>query len=161
MGQPRALETIIPGGIAIGILDMLFAFIYYGAILGAPWLRIFQNVAGGVLGRATAINGGVKTFVLGLALHFVVATCIAAVFYLLCRIVPALVRYPFVVGPIYGMAAFLGMNYVVIPLSALGRFPGPITRAFWIAMVGHMILVGPPVALLAWRSARAHRGDAS
>lgn len=157
LGKPRALETIIPGGIAVGILDMLFAFIYYGWILGGRPLRIFQSVAAGVLGRQTAIDGGVKTFVLGLALHFVVATCITAVFYFASLWLPVLLRFAWISGPLYGIVAFLGMNYVVVPLSAIGRFPGPVSRVFFVGMIGHMVLVGLPIALLARRSARAHR----
>jgi hypothetical protein len=157
LGKPRPWETIIPGGIVVGILDMLFAFTYYGWYLGAKPLRIFQSVAGGVLGRPVAIDGGVRTFALGLALHFVVATCITTVFYFASLWLPVLLRYPWVSGPLYGIVAFLGMNYVVVPLSAIRRFPGPITRVFWVGMIGHMVLVGLPIALLARRSARAHR----
>lgn len=156
-GKPRALETIVLGGIVVGILDMLFAFTYYGWYLGGKSLRIFQNVAAGILGRESAIGGGVKTFALGLALHFVVATSIAAVFYLVSRLLPQLLRYPYIVGPIYGIAAFLGMNYVIIPLSAIRRFPGSIGRVFIVGLIGHMVFVGLPVALIASSSARAHR----
>lgn len=159
LGMPSALETIIPGGIVVGILDMLFAFSYYGWYLGGKPLRIFQNVAAGILGRESAVGGGVKTFALGLALHFVVATSIAAVFYLLSRLLPQLLRYPYIVGPIYGIAAFLGMNYVIIPLSAIRRFPGSIGRIFIVGLVGHMVFVGLPLALIASRSVRAHRGS--
>src|SRR3982751_966851 len=81
-GRPRAFDTILYGGLVVGILDGLFALIFYGLILGAPTLRIFQSVAAGLLGRPAAIEGGVRTFLLGLLLHFIVATCIAAVYYL-------------------------------------------------------------------------------
>ena len=40
--RPRAFDTIVYGGLVVGILDMLFAFTFYGLILGAPPLRIFQ-----------------------------------------------------------------------------------------------------------------------
>ena len=52
--KPRAFNTIVYGGIVVGILDMLFAFTFYGLILGAPPLRIFQSVAAGLLGRTAA-----------------------------------------------------------------------------------------------------------
>lgn len=50
LGKPRA-DVILCGGSVVGILDMLFAFTFYGLFLGVPYLRIFQTVAGGVLGR--------------------------------------------------------------------------------------------------------------
>src|SRR5258705_2203658 len=94
--RPRAVHTILYGGLVVGILDMLFAFTFYGLILGAPPLRIFQSVASGLLGRTAAYEGGVKTFVLGILLHFVVASCIATVYYLASRAFPVLIRHPIV-----------------------------------------------------------------
>src|SRR6185503_1619071 len=120
-GRPRALETIIPGGLAIGIFDLLFAFTFYWLILGAQPLRIFQSVAAGVLGRPRAIEGGVRTFLLGILLHFCVATCIASVYYLATLILPVLIRHPVVSGLTYGVIAYFGMKYIVVPLSAIGQ----------------------------------------
>ena len=154
-GRPRAFETIAYGGLVVGILDMLFAFTFYGLIRGAPTLRIFQSVAAGLLGRTAAYEGGVKTFALGILLHFVVATCIATVYYLATRILPVLIRHAVMSGLIYGMIAYLGMNYLVIPLSAIRRSPGPINPPIFLTeIIGHALLVGLPIALLARRSAK-------
>jgi uncharacterized membrane protein YagU involved in acid resistance len=153
--QPRAFDTILYGGLVVGILDMLFAFTFYGLILGVPPLRIFQSVAAGLLGRGTAYAGGVKTFVLGILLHFVVASCIATVYYLACRVLPVLTQHPVVIGLLYGIIAYLVMNYLVIPLSAIRRSPGPINPPIFLTeIIGHAFLVGLPLALLAHRSAR-------
>lgn len=157
LGRPRAFDTILYGGLVVGIFDMLFAFTFYGAILGAKPLRIFQSVASGVLGRATAIEGGIRTFLLGILLHFVVATCIATVYYLATLILPVLIRHAVVSGLMYGMIAYLGMNYVVIPLSAIGRRAGPPRLSIFLTeIIGHALLVGLPLGLLARRSAKAN-----
>src|SRR6266511_1039056 len=141
--SPRACETIFLGGLAVGIFDLLFAFTFYGLILGAKPLRIFQSVAAGVLGRTAAIEGGVRTFLLGLLLHFVVATCIATVYYLATLILPVLICHPVVSGLIYGMIAYLGMHYVVVPLSAIRRSPGPLQLPIFLTeIIGHALLVG-------------------
>src|SRR6476620_12501930 len=103
LGRPRAFDTIFFGGLAIGIFDLIFAFTFYGLILGAKPLRIFQSVAAGVLGRPAAVDGGVKTFLLGIMLHFVVATCIATVYYLATLLLPVLIRHAVPSGLIYGM----------------------------------------------------------
>ena len=156
--HPRAFDTILYGGLVVGILDLLFAFTLYWLILGAKPLRIFQTVAAGVLGRTTAYEGGNKTFLLGILLHFVVASCIAAVYYLGCRVFPVLIRHPVVSGLIYGMIAYLGMNYIVAPLSAIRRFPGPKRLSIFLTeLIGHALLVGLPIALLARRSAKANK----
>lgn len=157
VARARAFDTILYGGLLVGIFDLLFAFTFYGLILGAKPLRIFQSVAAGVLGRERSYAGGVKTFLFGLLLHFVVATCIAAVYFLTTRILPIVLRQPVVSGLLYGMIAYLGMNYVVIPLSAIRRFPAPKALPIFLTeIIGHAVLVGLPLALLARRSARTN-----
>src|ERR1041384_7586847 len=96
-GHPRALDTILYGGLVVGILDGVFALIFYGLILGVKPLRIFQSVASGLLGR-TSYEGGVQTFLLGVLLHFVVATCIAAVYYAASLKLPVLINHAVVCG---------------------------------------------------------------
>jgi hypothetical protein len=143
--------------LVVGILDGLFALIFYGLILGAKPMRIFQSVASGLLGKAS-YEGGIQTFLLGILLHFVVASSIAAVFYAASLKLPVLIDHAVVCGLTYGMIAYLGMNYVVIPLSAAssGRFS---LRLFLPAFIGHAFLVGLPIALLARRSAKANKRD--
>jgi hypothetical protein len=154
-GRARAIDTIPMGGLLIGLFDLIFAFTFYGLILGVPFLRIFQSVAAGVLGRPRSYAGGVPTFLLGIVLHFVVATCIATVYYLATIGLPVLIRRPIVSGSIYGMVAYFGMKFVVMPLSAIGqRGPLPRVPILITELIGHAVLVGLPVALLAHRSAR-------
>jgi hypothetical protein len=156
--RPRPLDTILLGGLVVGILDMLFAFVFYGFILGTPYLRIFQSVAAGLLGRDAAIAGGVKTFLLGLVLHFIVATCIAAVYYVATLFLPFLIRHAVVCGLIYGLVAYLVMNYVVIPLSAIDVSKSTFNLSTFLpAFIAHAVLVGLPIALLARQSAKANR----
>ena len=156
--RPRPLDTILLGGLVIGILDGLFALVFYGLILGVQPLRIFQPVAAGLLGSQAAIEGGVKTFLLGLLLHFIVATCIAAVYYLATLILPFLIQHAVVCGLVYGMIAYMVMNYVVIPLSAIDVSNRTFNwRTVLPAFIGHAFLVGLPVALLARRSAQANQ----
>lgn len=152
--RPRAVNTILLGGLAAGIGDLLFAFTFYGYFRHFPYLRIFQGVAAGLLGLS-ALQGGISTFVLGILLHFVVATCIAAVFFLASRFLPFLIRYAVICGPIYGMIAYLVMNHVVIPLSAIPRRPRPfVLKFFLIEIIAHAFLVGLPIALIARRTAQ-------
>src|SRR6266508_4482116 len=147
--RPRAFDTIVYGGLVVGILD--------GLILGVKPLRIFQSVAAGLLGRAS-YDGGVSTFLFGLLLHFVVATCIAAVYYAASLKLPVLIRHAVASGLIYGLIAYLVMNYVVIPLSRIGLRPTSL-RVFVPAFIAHAFLVGLPIALVARRSAKARQRD--
>ena len=160
--RPRAIDTILLGGLFIGLFDLIFAFTFYGFILRVPLLRIFQSVAAGVLGRPRAYAGGVRTFFVGIILHFLVATCIATVYYLATLVLPVLIRHPVVSGLIYGVVAYFGMKFIILPISAIGqrgsipRWPILITE-----MIGHAFLVGLPVALVARKSAGAIDRDSS
>ena len=158
-GHPRVLETILYGGLVVGILDGLFALVFYGLIMGGKPVRIFQSIAAGVLGRSS-YEGGIRTLFLGILLHFVVASCIAAVYYLASLKVPFLINHAVVCGLVYGMLAYLGMKNLVIPLSAIGRrSPLPSLPVFLTEIVGHALLVGLPIALLARQSAKANNRD--
>ena len=142
----RAIKTILCGGLVVGVLDGLFALIFYGMILGVPNLRIFQSVASGLLGKS-AFEGGTQSFLIGIFLHFLVATCITSVYYLASLKLPLLIRRPVICGLIYGLLAYLGMNYVVIPLS--NATPGKFSAVnFTVAIIGHAFLVGLPIALI-------------
>lgn len=151
MQTPRPLPTILYGGLAVGILDGLFALIFYGWILGVATMRIFQSITAGLIGRSS-YQGGTRTSLLGVLLHFIVATLIAAVYWLASLKLRVLINYPIVSGLIYGLIAYLGMNYVVIPLSAIGYRPTPM-RVFLPAFIAHAVLVGLPIALIARWSA--------
>jgi len=134
----------------VGVLDGLDAILFYGLRSGVSPLRIFKGIAGGLLGPEAALAGGVLTALLGLALHFLVATTIVSVFYLASRRFSFLTERPFVWGPLYGIAVYLVMNLVVVPLSALHGTGLP--HALPVLLNGiliHIIGVGTPSALFA------------
>ena len=138
MQKPNALLAILTGGLLAGSLDLGSAFITYGA--GVP-----RAIAGGLLGPA-ALRGGSGAYVLGVVLHFFIATSAAAVYYLASRKLPFLKDHPLVCGPFYGIAVFLAMNLIVLPLSTL-HVRGPFQLAGLIqGLVVHMILIGLPIA---------------
>ena len=150
--RPRAFDTIIYGGLAVGVLDALDALVFFGLVKGVPHTRIFQSIAGGLLGPS-AFNGGPATVLLGVALHFLIAFIIAAVYYFVSLRLPLLIRHAVTCGLLYGLAAYFVMNYVVVPLAAAPAFKSS-PSSFLNGMIGHIFLVGLPVALVAQWSAR-------
>jgi len=154
--RPRALEVILLGGLAIGVGDFLDAMFYFTLVRGIPAAAVWRSVAGGLYGPDSR-NMGAKGVVIGLLLHFLIGILIATVYCVLCLLIPALTRHPIIVGIIFGIAAFFVMNYVVIPLSRVPPRPfllGP----FLNGIIGHALLVGIPVALIAtWSAKRAGR----
>ena len=61
---------------------------------------------------------------------------------------PVLARRPFVFGPLFGVAAYLTMTFVIVPLSALSLSipkPAPLVNGLLI----HIFGIGIPAALAA------------
>ncbi len=148
--------TIAAAGAAAGALDILAAFATAVARDNSP-LGVLKAVASGLLGR-DAFRGGNDVALLGLFLHFVIATGWAVLFYLLSRRFPVLVRRPVVAGALYGIAVFWLMRLVVVPLSAAPRFPGGSAGAVALGIGIHICFVGLPIALVIARAAPGRLG---
>ncbi|HAV23138.1 MAG: hypothetical protein A2X67_00035 [Ignavibacteria bacterium GWA2_55_11] len=116
-------RALVYGGLTVGLLDILDAFIFFG-IRGVSCVRILHGIASGLLGRA-AFDGGYATALLGLLLHFSIAFSIVTAYLFASRRFPAFTRRPFIYGPLYGWLVYVVMNFVVIPLSAIGGSGGP------------------------------------
>lgn len=157
VGRPRAFHTIVFGGLAIGILDFIDASTFFPLYYGITFQSVWWGPASGALGREAARGGGWNTALLGIFLHFVVAFCIATVYYLLSRKVSYLIKHPIISGLVFGVIANVVMQWVVIPLSAIGWHP-PAAPIDWGSQtnsyIGHALLVGLPVALIAAWSAK-------
>jgi Na+/alanine symporter len=129
---------IAVGGFIAGTLDLTQAFILFGR-------RVPLVIAAGLLGKQ-AFHGGASTYVLGVLLHFFIATSVAAIYYAASRKLTFLTEHPLVCGLFYGMAVELVMSYIVLPLSAL-QSTGPYSlHDVLLGLVVHMIVIGLPVA---------------
>ena len=158
VGKPTAFDTIVLGGLAIGVLDFIDASTFFPLYFGITVQRVWQGVSAGVLGREAAVVGGWNAAGFGIFLHFVVAFCIATVYYFLARNISYLVRHPIIAGLVYGVIANYVMQFVVIPLSAIGWRSTPFDLGSTLnSIIGHALLVGLPVALIAFWSAKRNR----
>lgn len=153
-GRPRAFDTILYGGLTVGVLDGLAA-VTSSALRGTGPARVFQYIASGLLGPA-AFAGGAGTVLLGVLLHFLVALIAAAVYYLASLSLPVLIRRAALCGVLYGVAVYFVMSRVVVPLSAARPLPFSLAQLLTGVSI-HILFVGLPIALLARRSARGHR----
>lgn len=140
---------VILAGFIAGTLDILFATGFW-ALKGVPAVRILQSIAAGVLG-AGARESGQAGAMLGLFLHYLIATGMAAAFALACRFWPVLLRRAVAAGLAYGLVLYAAMRFVVVPLSAVTA-PPPKDPAWLVASIAaHMLLVGLPIALVCRR----------
>jgi hypothetical protein len=170
----RILWAVLLGGLAAGMLDIVYAFIVYGPLsYGLSPQAVLQSVAAGWIGRVAASAGGVNTMLLGAGTHLMIAAGMAAVFVLTATRVRALTVRPVLWGVLYGLVLYVAMNYVIVPLSAAatGHFPVDAAEACerlrtafselrprydanhpWIipgTIFTHTVLVGVPIALIA------------
>lgn len=119
--RTSALPTtgwIVLGGLAIGTLDLLFAWTFWQS-RGVGLAQILQTIASGLLGKSS-YRGGMATAWLGAGLHYFIATMFVVVYFLAGRHYPHLRRHPVACGLAYGVLLYLIMNLVVLPLSAAG-----------------------------------------
>jgi len=130
---------ILVGGAVAGTSDLIAAFVTFGP--GVP-----RAIAGGLFGRS-AFQGGPGTYILGIVLHYFIAFAAAAIYCLASRRLPFLIEHFFVCGLFYGIAIYLVMNLIVLPLSAL-HFMGPYQyRGLLQGILIHMFIIGLPISL--------------
>jgi hypothetical protein len=145
MAQRSRVATILIGGLTVGLFDGAYAVIF-SAFRGVSGARVFQSVASGIYGR-DSYNKGTTTVILGVLIHFFIATCVVIAYWIAARRIEVLRRRPVLFGGIYGLFVYLFMNLVVIPLSAVPyrpKLPAIIT-----GVIVHIVLIGIPAALFA------------
>jgi hypothetical protein len=141
-----AVLAIAIAGLAAGTLDLIQASILFG------W-KVPLVIAAGLLGPQ-AFRGGAGTFILGVLLHYFIATSAAAIYYAASRRLRFLLEHPLVCGLFYGIAVELVMSYVVLPLSALhARGPYKLHDVL-LGLLVHMVVVGLPISFSIRRFAK-------
>jgi len=152
--QSSARESILPrflvAGATVAFLDGMFAVVVYVWIMHLTTAgRIFQSIAAGLLGKAS-YNGGTTTIALGLLCHIVIAFTWTTIYYFASRRVPSIREFAssnagnLITGVLFGAVIWLGMDFIVIPLSA-ARFTSPANWQFWLQLGWHMVGLGPPL----------------
>ena len=157
VGRRSAGASVVLAGLAVGVIDGLFALASVVALYGAPPVRAFQAITALFVGRGAAFAGGATTTAAGVAVHFGVALGWAAAYLLACQRSPGLRRLTagrggaILVGAAYGALVWACMQFAVIPL-ARGVIPidhGPVPPfrldAALVGLLGHMVVVGQPI----------------
>src|ERR1700757_484637 len=136
--EPSLLKPILIGGAIAGILDITSAFITGG-------VNVPRGIAGGLLGPSARNSTGIGVWILGLAIHFFIAYSAATVYCQASRILPFLKENFVVCGMFFGIALFLVMYLVVMPLCAF-HFKGPYSLRLLVqGILVHMLLIGLPI----------------
>ena len=147
---------VVLGGLTSGLIDLVYASAQ-SAFKNGSVLRPWQGVAGGLIGLA-ARDGGAGIALLGVLLHFVITFGAAAILALIIWSLPWFARRPWITGVLFGFGFLLVMNYVILPLSAIGR-PLYVGQGFLTAIPGHIIMMGLPIAWFVSRGIRLARAE--
>ena len=149
--QSAAFRYVLLGGFLAGLADTIYPTVKT-VMAGKPWFQPWKGVASGLLGQ-TARDGGMEMVVLGAALHWFINICATALLYIVVSRVKWLPRQWIALACIHGIGVLLTMNYVILPLSAIGRGIYPLDQlhihAFW-----HILLVGVPSGFFVSRALR-------
>jgi hypothetical protein len=139
--RAKSLVTpIVVGGLVAGTFDEICAILSFG------W-NVPRVDAAGLLGVQVIRTTGAGIWILGLALHFTIAFGAAAVYCLASRKLPFLKDHFAICGLFFGIAVYITMYFVVMPLSQLHSM-GPYTyRGVVQGIAVHMVLIGLPIAV--------------
>jgi hypothetical protein len=141
--QSKILIPILIGGFVAGSLDLTSAFITFG--WGVP-----RAIAAGLLGRQV-LQGGTAIWILGVFLHYFIAYSAATIYCLVSLKLDFLKDHFIVCGMFYGIAIFLVMNLIVLPLSGL-HSAGPYQlRGLIQGILVHMFIIGLPISASLWK----------
>jgi hypothetical protein len=146
--KSHTLRAIFLAGLTAGVLDITAAFVTW-APKGIKPIQILQGIASGLLGPRS-FHGGWGTGALGAMFHFLIAFSAAGVFYGASRKLAFMTLRPILSGVLYGIAVYIFMYWVVMPLSAYHKPPFSISATV-IAIITHIVWVGLPISLIVRR----------
>lgn len=138
VSQPNLALPILVGGAVAGVLDMTSAYMTFGRYMPI-------GIAGALVGPA-ARHVSAGQYILGLAIHYLIAFSAAAAYCLASKKLPFLRDHFVVCGIFFGIGFFLFMQLVVLPLSAYHAM-GPYTyRGLVQGLLAHIFLIGLPIS---------------
>lgn len=143
-----ALTRLARAGALTAIVDFTFSSVLVTVFYHSTFASLWQRVASTLLGP-TAIGGGTRTTVIGIALHICVAFTWSTVFLLLylssgwLRRVVETTGGLLAVAAVYGPCIWMVMSFIVIP-SFTGR-PPSVTYRWWVQFFGHIPFVAVPI----------------
>ena len=147
--QKNLAKAILSTGLLAGTLDITCAIIQYLLKTRSNPVKILNYIASSIFGKA-AYDDGIGMPVLGLILHYCIAIIFTAFFFFIYPNIKWLSKNIIITGLLYGVFAWLVMNFIVVPLSAIAKFPSSVLNA----VIGCLILmfaIGLPIAMMTCR----------
>ena len=145
------VSRLVPAWLITAAIDGTFASALSVFAYHSTAARLWQGVAATLLGPA-ALQGGIRTALIGVLMHLGVALWWSTVFLTLYTAWPRLRRIvstaggAIAVAVAYGPMIWLVMSWVIIP-QLTGRAP-TITVRWWVQLLGHIPFVALPIVAM-------------
>lgn len=145
--SPPAWQTILLAGVVAGILDAIAAMISTTLATGRGPDVVWKFVASGAFGveKAFATDSATVMVLAGLLFHMFFAMMWTIVFFYIYPLLKGTGRHFVLVGLLYGIIVWCGMNLVIVPLSNTPKSPAT-TSGVIKSMAFLMICVGLPIS---------------
>ena len=146
--KPSVVPRLIRAWLTTAVSDGIFSSVLVTVFYGSTFARLWQGVASVPLG-AKALEGGTRTVLIGLLIHFCVALTWSTVFLFIWMSSAAIQRLvsslggAFAVACVYGPCIWMIMSLVVIP--TLTHRPPAINFCWWVQFFGHIPFVAFPI----------------
>ena len=138
--------TVLQTCLLTGTLDALAAILISYKI---PPAVIFKFIASGWFGRE-AMSGGTSMVLYGLIFHYLIAALFTITLFWLYPQIIKLVKNKYLVGILYGLAIWVIMNYIVLPMTNIPKSHGHLEFISLLKGISALIIcIGLPVALIA------------
>jgi hypothetical protein len=144
-------STVLCGGLAIAATDLIYCILFWSPQGVAP-MHLLQGIAAGALGKAS-FHGGLTTALLGAGFQWLIGCCFVLAYALVARHVQLLLQHPRRYGVAYGMALYIVMSRIVVPLSAAPH-PAHPNLVWMLTSVPMFAVFGTMAALFAKRALR-------
>jgi len=145
--------SALTAGLVAGTLDITAACIQAYLKTGTMPSQVLKYVASGAVDPKTFSND--TMLAVGLLVHFIIAISFTFFFFFLAKQIPSLVKYPILIGILYGLFVWSTMRFIILPyISRLNPKPIVGQEAIKNAAIAAAIIVvcvGIPVVLLARR----------
>lgn len=141
--------TLLLSGLLVGTLDIIAACVSYMIKTGGNPKVVLVYIASAVFGKE-AFSGGDGMAAIGLLFHYVIAFGWTVLFFIIYPFISTRIKNAWLLGVLYGIVIWSGMNLVVLPLTSLAR--GPMTlNGVLVAASVLIVAIGIPLSFLARR----------
>jgi hypothetical protein len=152
LAMPSA-KTIFKAALLVGTLDICAALAQFYFKTGkAPFKPVLMFVASGLLGKQAFTNGN-GLILVGLLIHYCVATAFTIFFFLTLAKTSFVKQQTLLTGILYGAFVWIVMNLLILPITNANR----LSKEFWNVAIGMLILIcriGIPLSFIAARRKR-------